>query len=74
MRERRQYAEPEVGVTAGIDFVLALIAELGGGGGLWRHVAEMVQLAWNTRRNLPFTSGLPDTAAAAKYLESVNRA
>jgi cyclohexyl-isocyanide hydratase len=45
------------GVTAGIDFVLALIAELRG-----QRVAEMVQLGLEYAPQPPFNSGRPDTA------------
>ena len=54
------------GVTAGIDFVLALIAELRG-----QHVAEMVQLGLEYAPQPPFDSGRPDTAPA-EILEAVN--
>ena len=54
------------GVTAGIDFVLALIAELRG-----QHVAEMVQLGLEYAPQPPFNSGRPDTAPA-EILEAVN--
>lgn len=54
------------GVTAGIDFVLALIAELSG-----QRVAEMVQLGLEYAPQPPFTSGRPDTAPA-EILEAVN--
>jgi len=54
------------GVTAGIDFVLALIAELRG-----RHVAEMVQLGLEYAPQPPFNSGRPDTAPP-EVLEAVN--
>ncbi|MBI3898395.1 MAG: DJ-1/PfpI family protein [Gammaproteobacteria bacterium] len=54
------------GVTAGIDFVLALIAELSG-----QHVAEMVQLGLEYAPQPPFNSGRPDTAPA-EILEAVN--
>jgi cyclohexyl-isocyanide hydratase len=54
------------GVTAGIDFVLALIAELRGS-----RVAEMVQLGLEYAPQPPFDSGRPDTAAA-EVLEAVN--
>lgn len=54
------------GVTAGIDFVLALISELRG-----QHVAEMVQLGLEYAPQPPFNSGRPDTAPAA-ILEAVN--
>ena len=54
------------GVTAGIDFVLALIAELCG-----RRAAEMVQLSLEYAPQPPFNSGRPDTAPA-EVLEAVN--
>jgi cyclohexyl-isocyanide hydratase len=54
------------GVTAGIDFVLALIAELCG-----QRVAEMVQLGLEYAPQPPFNSGRPDTAPA-EILEAVN--
>ena len=54
------------GVTAGIDFVLALIAELRG-----PRVAEMVQLGLEYAPQPPFNSGRPDTASA-EVLEAVN--
>ena len=54
------------GVTAGIDFVLALIAELRG-----RRAAEMVQLGLEYAPQPPFNSGRPDTAPA-EVLEAVN--
>src|SRR6202040_3536373 len=54
------------GVTAGIDFVLALIAELSG-----QRVAEMVQLGLEYAPQPPFNSGRPDTAPA-EILEAVN--
>ena len=54
------------GVTAGIDFVLALIAELRG-----QRVAEMVQLGLEYAPQPPFNSGRPDTAPA-EILEAVN--
>jgi cyclohexyl-isocyanide hydratase len=54
------------GVTAGIDFVLALIAELRG-----TRVAEMVQLGLEYAPEPPFDSGGPDTAPA-DVLEAVN--
>ena len=54
------------GVTAGIDFVLALIAELRG-----PRVAEMVQLGLEYAPEPPFNSGRPDTAPA-EVLEAVN--
>ena len=54
------------GVTAGIDFVLALIAELRGS-----RVAEMVQLGLEYAPQPPFDSGRPDTAPA-EVLEAVN--
>ena len=54
------------GVTAGIDFVLALIAELRG-----QHVAEMVQLGLEYAPQPPFNSGRPETAAA-EVLEALN--
>ena len=47
------------GITAGIDFVLALIAELRG-----PRVAEMVQLRLEYAPQPPFNSGRPDTAPA----------
>jgi cyclohexyl-isocyanide hydratase len=55
------------GVTAGIDFVLALIAELRG-----RRVAEIVQLGLEYAPQPPFNSGRPDTAPA-EVLEAVNK-
>jgi cyclohexyl-isocyanide hydratase len=54
------------GVTAGIDFVLALIAELRG-----PRVAEIVQLGLEYAPQPPFDSGRPDTAPA-EVLEAVN--
>src|SRR5438552_11888373 len=54
------------GVTAGIDFVLALIAELRG-----PRAAEMVQLGLEYAPQPPFNSGRPDTAPA-EVLEAVN--
>jgi len=54
------------GVTAGIDFVLALIAELRG-----PRVAEMVQLGLEYAPQPPFNSGRPDTAPV-EVLEAVN--
>jgi len=54
------------GVTAGIDFALALIAELRG-----QAVAEMVQLGLEYAPQPPFNSGRPDTAPA-DILEAVN--
>ncbi len=54
------------GVTAGIDFVLALIAELRG-----PRAAEMVQLGLEYAPEPPFNSGRPDTAPA-EVLEAVN--
>ena len=54
------------GVTAGIDFVLALIAELRG-----QRVAEMVQLGLEYAPQPPFNSGRPDTAPP-EVLEAVN--
>jgi len=54
------------GVTAGIDFVLVLIAELRG-----QRVAEMVQLGLEYAPQPPFNSGRPDTAPA-EVLEAVN--
>ena len=54
------------GVTAGIDFVLALIAELRG-----QRAAEMVQLGLEYAPQPPFNSGRPDTAPA-EILEAVN--
>jgi cyclohexyl-isocyanide hydratase len=54
------------GVTAGIDFVLALIAELRGS-----RVAQMVQLGLEYAPQPPFDSGRPDTAPA-DVLEAVN--
>src|SRR5712672_3397999 len=54
------------GVTAGIDFVLALIAELRG-----QRIAEMVQLGLEYAPQPPFNSGRPDTAPA-EVLEAVN--
>ena len=54
------------GVTAGIDFVLALIAELRG-----PRVAQMVQLGLEYAPQPPFDSGRPDTAPA-EVLEAVN--
>jgi cyclohexyl-isocyanide hydratase len=54
------------GVTAGIDFVLALIAELSG-----QRVAEMVQLGLEYARQPPFNAGRPDTASP-EILEAVN--
>ena len=54
------------GVTAGIDFVLALVAELRG-----QRVAEMVQLGLEYAPQPPFNSGRPETATA-EVLEAVN--
>ena len=54
------------GVTAGIDFVLALIEELRGS-----RAAEMVQLGLEYAPQPPFNSGRPDTAPA-EVLEAVN--
>jgi hypothetical protein len=54
------------GVTAGIDFVLALIAELRG-----QRVAETVQLGLEYAPQPPFNSGRPDTAPA-DVLAAVN--
>ena len=54
------------GVTAGIDFVLALIAELRG-----QRIAEMVQLGLEYAPQPPFNAGRPDTAPA-EVLEAVN--
>jgi len=54
------------GVTAGIDFVLALIAELRG-----QRVAEMVQLGLEYAPQPPFNAGRPDTAPP-EVLEAVN--
>jgi cyclohexyl-isocyanide hydratase len=54
------------GVTAGIDFVLALIAELRG-----QRAAEMVQLGLEYAPQPPFNSGRPETAPA-QVLEAVN--
>jgi cyclohexyl-isocyanide hydratase len=54
------------GVTAGIDFVLALVAELRG-----QRVAEMVQLGLEYAPQPPFNSGRPDTAPP-EVLEAVN--
>jgi cyclohexyl-isocyanide hydratase len=54
------------GVTAGIDFVRALIAELRG-----QRVAEMVQLGLEYAPQPPFNSGRPDTAPP-EVLEAVN--
>ena len=54
------------GVTAGIDFVLALIAELRG-----PRAAEMVQLGLEYAPEPPFNSGRPDTAPA-EVLEAVS--
>ena len=53
------------GVTAGIDFVLALISELRGS-----RVAEMIQLGLEYAPQPPFDSGRPDTAPA-EVLEAV---
>ena len=47
------------GVTAGIDFALALIAELGG-----RDAAKAIQLALEYAPSPPFNAGRPDTAPA----------
>ena len=52
------------GVTAGIDFALALIAELRG-----QRVAEMVQLGLEYAPQPPFNSGRPDTAPAEVLAE-----
>lgn len=62
------------GVTAGIDFVLALIAELSG-----QRVAEMVQLGLEYAPQPPFNAGRPDTASpeileAVKARNATNRA
>ena len=54
------------GVTAGIDFVLALIAELRG-----PRAAEIVQLGLEYAPEPPFNFGRPDTAPA-EVLEAVN--
>ncbi len=54
------------GVTAGIDFVLVLIAELRG-----QRVAEMVQLGLEYAPQPPFNSGRPDTAPP-EVLAAVN--
>ena len=54
------------GVTAGIDFVLALIAELRG-----QRVAEMVQLGLEYAPEPPFNSGRPETAPS-EVLDAVN--
>jgi putative intracellular protease/amidase len=54
------------GVTAGIDFVLALIAELSG-----QRVAKMVQLGLEYAPQPPFNAGRPDTASP-EILEAVN--
>jgi cyclohexyl-isocyanide hydratase len=54
------------GVTAGIDFVLALIAELSG-----QRIAEMVQLGLEYAPQPPFNAGRPDTASP-EILEAVN--
>ena len=54
------------GVTAGIDFVLALIAELRG-----QRVAEMVQLGLEYAPQPPFNAGRPDTAPP-EVLEALN--
>ena len=54
------------GVTAGIDFVLTLIAELSG-----QRVAEMVQLGLEYAPQPPFNAGRPDTAPP-EILEAVN--
>jgi cyclohexyl-isocyanide hydratase len=54
------------GVTAGIDFVLDLMAELRG-----QRVAEMVQLGLEYAPQPPVNSGRPDTAPAG-ILEAVN--
>jgi len=54
------------GVTAGIDFVLALIAELRGS-----RAAEMVRLGLEYATEPPFNSGRPDTAPS-EVLEAVN--
>jgi cyclohexyl-isocyanide hydratase len=64
-REGRQYPVRR-GVTAGIDYVLALIAELRGS-----RTAEMVQLGLEYAPEPPFNSGRPDTAPA-EVLEAVN--
>jgi cyclohexyl-isocyanide hydratase len=47
------------GVTAGIDFALALVAELGG-----REVAEAIQLSLEYAPAPPFEAGSPKTAPA----------
>jgi cyclohexyl-isocyanide hydratase len=54
------------GVTAGIDFVLALIAELRG-----ERVAETVQLGLEYAPEPPFNAGRPDTAPS-EVLEGFN--
>ena len=54
------------GVTAGIDFVLALISELRG-----QRAAEMVQLGLEYAPQPPFNSGRPETAPA-EVLDAVN--
>jgi cyclohexyl-isocyanide hydratase len=54
------------GVTAGIDFVLALIVELRG-----RRVAEQVQLGLEYAPQPPFNSGRPETAPP-EVLDAVN--
>lgn len=54
------------GVTAGIDFVLTLIAELSGEG-----VAQAVQLALEYAPAPPFDSGRPESAPPA-VLRAVN--
>jgi cyclohexyl-isocyanide hydratase len=48
------------GVTAGIDFALALIAEVAG-----REVAEAIELSLEYAPAPPFNAGSPETAPAA---------
>ena len=54
------------GVTAGIDFVLALIVEQRG-----KRVAEQVQLGLEYAPQPPFNSGRPETAPP-KVLDAMN--
>ena len=55
------------GVTAGIDFALALVAELAG-----REVAEAIQLNLEYAPAPPFAAGSPETAGSA-LVETVRR-
>lgn len=56
------------GVTAGIDFGLALLAKIAG-----QDVAESVQLALEYNPKAPFSSGSPETARAEIKAEVLNR-